>query len=64
MEVCPILSLKYSVSRIPLALFLIERHTRAYGRLKKISRRINDQARNFVIHELSGLDPDEVAPGY
>jgi len=35
---------------------MIERRTRAYGRLKKIFCKIKDQTRNRVIHELSGLD--------
>ncbi len=35
--------------------YLIERRTRAYGRLKKICCNINRQARARYIHELSGL---------
>ena len=36
-------------------IFLIERRTRAYGRLKKIRCRINRQVRTHAIHELFGL---------
>jgi hypothetical protein len=44
-------------------IFLIERRTRAFGRLKKIRCRINRQVRTHAIHELFGLIRANGSPG-